>query len=478
MQDVRQSVYDLPRRQLSNTIEGQQPAEAAAHWSAGPAHDRAQAGSVMLQNSQAVETEAAAATEATTEAAQSVAGMDVRQSMYDSSQASPHQSHVGDGHMMTLHSDDMQPPATPFDQSRSHASHSGLAGPGMACSNRQQRHFYDAHPSRSSSDALLDRQDYRQQQSEQEPMPRLTSASWSLVQHGHHDQRQQVHSPAQHGQHAKHEQLEPQHGQRAQQRGQHEPKHGQRELQHGQPDPEIVQHVSGTSEHVHHEAQQSSRAGEQYLQYPQSMYEQSAHASHGSGGTRDANRQYVDRASYSAAAAATQPELTVTYGAAAPVSHQGRHASTARCQASMPVNGGNGWDPDELDVSGTASQPHSHDTQPLSRNESSSLGSEQEAALWDLVNEEPCQVGLIAQHAQHRAFEYSQQSSQQSSHQASRIPSSRPSSAGSSSHVSQQYGHRPSSKPASQMQRGEFQSAEHWSRAGNKTVFGLFATLL
>lgn len=507
MQDVRQSVYDIPRRQLSNTVEGQQPAEPAAHWSAGQAHTRAQAGCVMY--SRAADTEAAAATEAT----QSVAGMDVRQSMYDSPQhnsalddawASPRHSNLGDCQILTLHSDDMQPPAAPFDQSQPHASQHSWDGPGPGSDNRQRPQPDDAHPSRSlgalpnrpSSDAHLDQQDHWQQQSEQETMPRDSSASWSLAHHGHHHQRQQVHSPAdQHSQHTKHErQHELQHGgqherQRKPKRGQH----GQRELQHGQYDSEGGQHHNGTSAYIHHQAQQHSRAGEHY---PQSVYEQSTRAGQGSGSTRDANRQYVDRASYPAAASARQSGLTGA-AAAAPVGKQARHASKAPCQASTPLNGPNGWDLDELDVTGTASQPHSHDqSQSLSGDESSSLGSVQEAALWDLVNEEePFQIGLTVQQQRHgKSFsqqsslaqhttlrssqQASQQSSQQSSHHPSRVPSSRPSSAGSSSQVSQHYGHKPESVPASQMLQGEILSAGRWTQAGNNTVVCLSATLL
>ena len=502
MQDVRQSVYDIPRRQLSNTIEGQEPADAAAHQSAGQAHTRVQASSAMY--SQAVDTKAAAAT--ATEAALSVAGMDVRQSVYNSSQdispledawASPHRSHLGNCQILTLHSDDTQPQAAPFDQAQSHASQYSWPGPGWAGDSRQQPQSHDAHgahpsrlfggmPNRSSSNAQLDQQDYWQERSQQETLLRVPSASLSLAHHGQHNLRQQVHRPAdhaQHRQHAKHEQQrEPQHGQRERQRG-----------QHGQHDPEDDNHASA---HIHHEPRHRSRPDESC---PQSMYDQSAQAGKGAGSTIDANRQYVDRASYPAAASARQPESAVTYGAAAaapaPVSHQARHASTAPCQASMPGNAQSGWDLDELDVTGAASQPHSHDTRhPLSRDESSSLGSVQEAALWDLVNEEPYQIGLTehqqqhgnffsqqsssAQHAQHSTFESSQQSSQQSSHQASRITSSRPSSAGSSSQVSQQYGHRHERVPARQTQRGESHSAGHWSQAGTNTIFVLFATLL
>ena len=509
MQDVRQSVYDIPRWQLSNTSEGQQPAEAAAHWSAGQAPNRVRPGSAMY--SRAVDTEAATAA-AGTEAAQSVAGMDVRQSMYDSSQdisalddawASPHRSHMGDCQILKLHSDDVQPQAAAFDQSQSHTAQYSWPGPGRAGDSRQQPQSHDAHeahdaqpsrrsgavPNRPSSDAQLGQQDHWQERSKQEILPRVPSASLFLAHH--HNQRQQVNSPADHAQHhrrAKHEsQHEPQHGQRERQRGQRGPKHGQ----HGQRHPEDVQHDNHASAHIHPEAQQGSRS--HYCR--QSMYEQSALAGQGTGSTRDANRQYVDRASYSAAASARQSASAYGAAAAAPVSDQAHHASTAPCQALMPVNGRSGWDLDELDVTGAASQPHGQDTrQSLSRDESSSLGSVQEAALWDLVNEEPYQIGLTehqqqhgnsfsqqsssAQRAQHSAFESSQQSSQQSSHQASRIPSSRPSSAGSSSHVSQQYGHRPESLPARQMQQGEPQSAGYWSQAGTDTVFTLFATTL
>ena len=494
MQDVRQSVYDIPHRQSPNTSGGQQSlAEAAAHWSTSQAqHQRAQASAAL--HSQAVNAEAAA-----TEAAQSLAGMDVRQSMYSSSQdisalddtwVSLHRSHQGDCQILTLHSEDTQQPhAAPVDQSLSHASRYSWAEPDWAGDNSQQPQSLDAHPSRRfgampnrpSSDAQLDQQGYWQEQPEQEMLPRIPSASLSLSLDGRHSQWQQVHSPADHAQHAQRAQHEQLCKQQELQHGQREQRCGQRELQHGQHDPEDVQHDKCTSANIHHEARQRFRADEYS---PQSMYEQSAHAGQGNGSTRDVNRQYADRASHSAAAPAGQPEVTVAYGkastAAALVSNQARHASTAPCQASMPVNGQSGWDLDELDVTGTASQPHSHDTCQPSRHESSSLGSEQEAALWDLVNEEPYQIGLTVQqqqhgnsfsqqrsstqHAQHSAFD----SSQQSSHQASRISSSRPSSADSSSQAHQQYRHRSERVPASQMQPGELQCAEHWPHSGKK----------
>ena len=438
-------------------------------------------------HSQAVDAEATA-----TEAAQSVAGMDVRQSMYNSSQdiralddswVSLHRSQPGDCQILTLHSDQ----AAPVDESSSHAPQYSWAEPDWAGDNSQQPQSLDAHPSwpfgavpnRSSSDAQLDQQGHWQEKPEQEMLPRIPSASLSLSLHGHQSQRQQVHSPADRAQHA-------QCAQHERQRGQQEPQRGQRELQPGQHDPEDVEHDKHTSATIYHEAQQRSRADELS---PQSMHAQSAHADQGNGSTRDANRRYADRASYSAAATARQPEVTVPHGtasaAAAPARNPARHASKAPWQASMPVNGQSGWDLDELDVTGTTSQPHSHETrQPLSLGNSSSLGSEQEAVLWDLVNEEPYQIGLTvqqqqrgnscsqhrssAQHAQHSAIVSSQQSSQQSNHQAARISSSRPSSADSSSQANQQYGHRPERVPASQMHPGEFQSAGHWPHSGKK----------
>ena len=458
VQDGRQSTYDNPRRQLSETSQEHQTSVETPKLLSPAQNRRAQAGAAM--HSRAVGRRAAVTA---TEAVQSVAGMDVRQSMYASSQdasalddgwALPHHGQPGDFQILMLHApDDSQPQAAPSEQSLSHASQHSRCEPGWVGDYRHQPQSHDAHPSRPIgaepcrpiSDGHHAQQSYWQQQAEQEPVPRLPSASAPLAHH----QEQQVYAPAIHaqrGQHAQHEQ----------QRGQHETKR------------------------------------------PPSEYEQSPDADRDSVSTRGAHAKYDCRASYSAAASARQPEVTATQGtaaaaqAAAPISRPGSsqspQATTAPHQPPMPVNGQNGWDVDEPGVSptATANQPHthSHDTwQPLSRDASSSLGSTQEAALWDLVNEEPYQIGLnvhqqqhgnfysqhssSAQPAQHSTLEYSQQSSRQAS---SRFPSSRPSSADSSSQVNSQYRQWPESVPASQMQRGDFQSAGHQSQSGETTV--------
>lgn len=463
MQDVRQSVYDFPHGQLSNTSQEQETlVEAATHCS--PAQNgRTHAGAAMHSRAGG---RGAAVT--VSEAAQCVAGMDVRQSMYDSSQdtsalddawALPHHSHPGDCQILMLHDDNLQPQAAPSDQSLSHASQYSQSEPGWADDYRHQPQSHDAHPSRPvgavpsrpTSEGHHVQQSYWQQEAEQEPVPRLPSASAHLA---HHHQEQQVHSLAVHAQHG-------QHAQREQQREQCEPKR---------------------SEHKHSQHDRAYAEGH----CPPPEYEQSPDAGQDSSSTRGAHVQYGRRGPYSAAASARPPEVTPTHGtaaaaqAAAPVTHPGRcqapQATTAPYEASMPVNGQSGWDVDEAGVSATAtaSQPHthSHDTcQPLSRDESSSLGSTQEAALWDLVNEEPYQIGLTVhqqqhrsfysqhsssvQHAQHSALEYSQQSRRQAS---SRFPSSRPSSADSSSQVNSQYRHSSESMPASQMQSAGHQS--------------------
>ena len=474
MQDCRQSVYDNPRRQQSDTSQEQQTSVDTPKRLSPAQNGRAQAGAAM--HSRAVAHEAAVTA---TEAVQSVAGMDVRQSMYASSQhtsalddgwASPHHSNPRDCQILMVHTDDSQPQAAPCEQAWSHASQYSWSEPGRAGDYRHQAEPHDAHPSRPdgavpsrpTSGGHHAQQSYWQQQAEQEPVSRLPSASAPLA---HHSQEQQVHSRAIHAQRGQHAQHEQQQGQREPKRSQH--KHSQRDRAYAEG------------------------------QRPPSEYEQSPDANHDSASSRGAHLLHGRRASYSAAASARQPEVTPTQGtataaqAAAPISHPGSsqapHANTAP-QASMSVNARSGWDVDEPGVgaTSTASQPHthSHDTwQSLSHDDSSSLGSTQEAALWDLVNEEPYQIGLnvhqqqhgnfysqhgsSAQHAQHSALEYSQQSSRQAS---SRFPSSRPSSADSSSQVNSQYRQWTESVPASQMPRGDFQSAGHQSQSGETTI--------
>ena len=197
------------------------------------------------------------------------------------------------------------------------------------------------------------------------------------------------------------------------------------------------------------------------------------------------------------------------------VANEPAHADSHQGVVPVSPSAQNGWDVDEVMANADASQTNG----PCDRSEDvtcaqsvSSLDSNQEAALWDLVNEEPYQCGLSAdrlycntsssrrfgrqqpantsplqssQQSHQSGQQYSHQSSQQFSRQPSqqkshiciadaRMQNSRPSSASSAIHVSashitqQQQGHWSTPLSEVQMQQqgrpeGEGQQAQVYS---------------
>ncbi|KAL3136380.1 hypothetical protein ABBQ38_005637 [Trebouxia sp. C0009 RCD-2024] len=293
-------------------------------------------------------------------------------------------------------------------------------------------------------------------------------------------------------QHAQHEwqraQHEPQHAQCEPQHAQHELQHCQHERQHAQHGPEDARparqawHDYQHSGHLRHVS--PARSAGDTTAYSQLRYEQTSPARQGTHHPRAANVQYGHRPPHSGAVRHSHPAVPAASATAAPVSHPAsspaRASNTAFDQTPMPADGQSGWDVDEAVADGGPGRSHrGNRRQPPTRDESSSLGSAQEAELWDLVNEEPHQVGLNVHqqqggsffnksntgyhHAQHSMMESSQQSSRQNS---SRLPSSRPSSADSSSQVYQQpQGH-------SQPRRGRGGSSANQSRQGHVHAVG------
>ena len=510
MQDVRQSVYDVPYTQAATNAEtltgrsfthatnaealndrsfSHSEHQAGLRSQAAAHHDRSEAGGKADWAHDKPASNKAAVVSGD-DVAQGLAGMDVRQSMYDS----PHHnsdasyasqtlsthyalaaetqqlSHVhaeygqalhasaarrrpGDESLLTQHQeawegDSWQPQQAPSDQAHdadlNRSSHclpmstsadasssqaywedqSQLHSKPMPPSQRPhaQRHQHvQCEEQNQDAQHLLPGQGA--QHEHQRPYAQQTQGAWQaqpaqLGQHAQRAQHSQHAQPAQHGQHA--------------QRAQHS-QHAQR-AQHSQRVALQPQHPSA-----------DARGSATYPSEVQKHVRRPDEAGH-------AHRALV-------------PPSVAPWG----------RASSQMPSASRPAPDWrhNGWDKAEkdTDINTTASQVYDPCTpQAMTHgNASSSLDSEQEAAIWEMVNEEPNQDGLSVSHhhnqqQQQRGHSSSRQgsrqqreqqcsqrfpphgpivSSRQSSHQSS-YSSSRASSAHSVGQVKhQQYRHRP-----------------------------------
>ena len=460
VQDVRQSIYDVPYAQRANNAEAlpvrscshsEQEHHSALTSQAAAADDTSEAGGAV-DRAHGLSAPDMAAAASSGDVVQCLAGMDVRQSMYDS----PHQasnasdasqawsSQYGPGSEMQTHHmhaesgqvmDASAASRGPFDESMLTQQHLAWDGDSWQPQQAPSDQSHDAHldgsshalPMRPASAGASSSQAYWEDQSElhQKPMTPSVPTHAQDAQRHQHEERDQG---AQHWPSGQGAQREHQHQYAQQTQSAWQAQHAQRG-QHAQ-----------RAQHSKHAALQ-----------PQ--HDRKVSATHTSEAQQHAGAS--DEAGH--AHRAFEPQLAAQGHAISqegPAFHQASRAAPDQHQT--------GWDlaENDADTNTSASQAYaSRRSQAMTpENASSSLDSEQEAALWEMVNEEPSQDGLSVhylnhkqqqqQHQQHERSSSRQNSRQQSEQQSSqRFPQHTPF---VPSHQSSHQYSRQSSYPSSQ----------------------------